>query len=187
MSKEKGVELAQAVDVSREIMDKLRGFCFRIEVAGSVRRQKERVSDIEILFVPRKIEVPDGLFDKKLVSLADECLDELLAECFLGERPNKLGSVVWGEKNKLAVHVASGIPVDLFATTPECWWNYLVCRTGGKLNNIRIAAQAKRRGLKWHPYSSGFETREGKILHMKSEREVFATVGLSYLAPQHRT
>lgn len=47
---------------------------------------------------------------------------------------------MWGEKNKLAVHVRTGIPVDFFAATEANWWNYLVCRTGGEQNNIAIAS-----------------------------------------------
>lgn len=37
---------------------------------------------------------------------------------------------MYGSKNKLMRHRASGIPVDLFSATTANWFNYLVCRTG---------------------------------------------------------
>ena len=60
----------------------------------------------------------------------------------LRRRLSKTGAEAWGPKNKLAVHVESGIPVDLFATSAESWWNYLVCRTGPAASNIAIAQAA---------------------------------------------
>jgi DNA polymerase/3'-5' exonuclease PolX len=88
-------------------------------------------------------------------------------------------------------HVASGIPVDLFATTEACWHNYLVCRTGPAESNIRIAAAAKARGWKWNPYGEGF-SRGGPLAGpeearaLRSEREVFEFVGLPYTEPEER-
>ncbi len=83
---------------------------------------------------------------------------------------------MWGEKNKLAVHVASGVPVDLFAATEANWFNYLVCRTGPGESNIAIASAAKAMGWQWHPYGTGFSRpvglgTEGRAV--ASEREVF--------------
>lgn len=51
----------------------------------------------------------------------------------------------WGDKNKLAIHIPSGIHVDFFATTERAWHNYLVCRTGGAENNIAISTAAQKK------------------------------------------
>ena len=83
-------------------------------------------------------------------------------------------------------HVPSGIPVDLFATTEACWFNYLVCRTGGADNNLAICFAAQRAGWKWTPYGPGFTRGSGEVHLVRSEREVFEFVGLPYLEPEQR-
>lgn len=130
-----------------------------------------------------------GLFDTKRVNKVDAILDRFIAEGILAKRKNVNGSEMWGEKNKLAVHVATGIPVDFFATTEESWFNYLVCRTGGAENNRQIAVAANIKGWTWNPYGSGFSRQSGlgKELHpVKRERDVFDFVGLPYREPWQR-
>jgi DNA polymerase/3'-5' exonuclease PolX len=169
-------------------------------VAGSLRRRKAEVGDVEILCVPRIGQVPDGLFTKQ-GSLVDQRLEELLERGILAKRKNCNGAVTWGVKNKLAVHVESGMPVDLFIATAASWYNYLVCRTGGKDSNTAIATAAQKRGLKWHPYDEGFEVidavrastvlnrelRPRQMLRVMSEADVFAFAGLNYLEPHDRS
>lgn len=84
------------------------------------------------------------------------------------------------------VHRASRIPVDLFATTREAWFNYLVCRTGPAESNTAIANAAIAKGWKWHPYDSGFTDQEGNWVYVRAERDVFDLVGLPYHAPPDR-
>jgi len=93
---------------------------------------------------------------------------------------------MYGRKNKLMLHRATGLPVDLFAATEDNWWNYLVCRTGPADSNMRICTAAQSKGWKWNPYGAGF-SRDGKVVAMTSEQEVFAFVGLPYTNPEHRT
>ncbi|MBA7537414.1 hypothetical protein ES705_29681 [subsurface metagenome] len=103
----------------------------------------------------------------------------------LGYRLNKLGRKVYGPKNKLMVHIPSGIGVDIFSTTAECWPVALVVRTGGKVTNQRIATAALRKNYRFHAYGSGFSTPRGEII-CYSERQVFETVGLVYHEPWRR-
>lgn len=127
--------------------------------------------------------------DNQPLSLTDKALEQSLQAGWLAKRTNKDGGVAWGAKNKLAVHVPTGVPVDLFAATAENWFNYLVCRTGPGESNIRIAAAAKTRGWKWTPYGAGFARPMGlgEAIHpVESEREVFEFVGLEYREPWER-
>jgi DNA polymerase/3'-5' exonuclease PolX len=178
---------AKANAVADELESRLASCCTRIAVAGSLRRLKEKVSDVELLFVSRVQPRPEtnALFGTVNVALADEVIQSWL-NGLLSKRPNVNGSPTWGPLNKLAVHLASGIPVDLFATTDECWFNALVCRTGSAETNMKIAAGARRRGLKWHPYGKGFTYKDGTWLTVTSEREVFEAAGLPYIRPEWR-
>ncbi len=182
---------AAALTVAKELCDALKPVTTRLIVAGSLRRRKAEVGDVEILFVPVVAQYKTGLFseDTKSVSLVDECLAGMLKAGVLAKRPNRTGGFAWGEKNKLALHVASGIPVDLFAATDENWFNYIVCRTGPGESNIRIAAAAQKIGWQWNPYGAGFSRPNGlgrEERRVTSEREVFEFVGLPYLEPWER-
>jgi DNA polymerase/3'-5' exonuclease PolX len=160
----------------------------RCVIAGSMRRQKPEVGDIELVYVPRKVVGMGDLFEP--ASLVDEVLARMLEERVIAKRLNVKGSEMWGASNKLGVHVPSGIPVDFFATTEASFWNYLVCRTGGAENNVALASAAKRRGWQWNPYGEGFSRPRGlgppEIAPMHSEREVFAFARLPWLEPEER-
>lgn len=170
------MELEKAREIAKEVRQYLDGSCVRIEIAGSIRRRKKDVGDIELLCIPRF----DGGFD---------CLDRrvcgLMFQGVLALRLNKLGRKVYGPKNKLMLHVSSGIGVDIFSTTKDCWPVSLVVRTGGKKTNQRIAMAALERGYRFHAYGSGFSTPSGEIV-CRSEREVFEAVGLPYREPWER-
>jgi DNA polymerase/3'-5' exonuclease PolX len=155
-------------------------------VAGSLRRKKAVVGDVEILYVPRLEERQADLLSTEMVSLADEEIERMLADGTLAKRPSVTGVTAWGLKNKLALH-RSGMPVDLFRTTEISWWNYLVCRTGPSDSNTRIATEARRRGYQWNPYNAGFtRLSDGATIAVESEAHVFAFVGLPYRAPEDR-
>ena len=181
---------ATALAVARELVKALAPVTIqgRLIVAGSLRRRKAAVGDVEIVYVPYVVRVAgyEDFFTSSLVNHADKALADLLARGILVKRRNALGSEVWGDKNKLAVHPASGVPVDLFAATDANWFNYLVCRTGSAENNTRIAIAANGRGWKWNPYGPGFTDNRGECVPVRSEREVFELAGLAYLEPWER-
>lgn len=176
---------AAAMEVAESLVELLQPICERIEIAGSLRRRKAMVGDVEILYISESESRPDGLFDRIDVNLADEALLALIDAGVIDYRLNVKGSRMWGDANKFAVHRETGIPVDFFRTSEAAWHNYLVCRTGPGASNIRIAEAAAKRGLKWHPYGVGF-TKGRETLVIRSERQVFETVGLPYLEPEAR-
>ena len=180
-------ELEKAEALAKWLVTYLSSTCSRIVIAGSIRRRKPHVGDIEILYIPMMRRCDGDLFGYAAPQPAtDVAIAQLLSSGVLSKRTNAKGAEIWGEMNKLALHVESGIPVDLFSTTADCWYNYLVCRTGPAELNLRIAVAAKERGFKWHPYGPGFTTPTGKIIQCDSEEAVFATAGMKYLSPEVR-
>lgn len=180
--------------VAEELVGALEPVTTRIAVAGSLRRGKAEVGDVELVFVPVCQDVPADLFGSTVSrDLAAARIDGLVEAGVLARRVGDAGGTSWGAKNKLAVHVESGIPVDLFATTEDCWWNYLVCRTGSAETNKRICMAAQAKGWKWNPYGPGFSRGVVRGIHaptetvaVESEYQVFAFVGLPYLQPEKR-
>lgn len=197
MSAKQKYPRALALDVARVMIAALKPVCHELVIAGSLRRRKAEVGDVEVLYIPRIVDVPDpqDFFGKQIrANAADLVLQQLLSEGTIGKRLNAKMTTTWGDVNKLGTHPASGVPIDLFAASHENWWNLLVCRTGGMESNIAIASAAKDSGWQWCPYGPGFRRNaphgKGPKWSMwketKSEREVFEFVGLDYLEPWER-
>ncbi len=144
------------------------------------------VSDAELLFVPRTVEVKDGFFDNKIVSAAEAVCQQLLDEGVLAKRPNVNGHFCFGEANKLCLHVKTQIPIDLFSVRPECWWVSLVIRTGSKETNLRLTKGAIARGATLNAYGVGITRRDGTVEAAQSEEDVFRLCGQKYLLPRDR-
>ena len=179
---------AYAQHVAELLTVELGPACARLQIAGSLRRKKHSVGDIELVYVPRIERRTDTstLFPEEItVNCADEVINRWERDGVLRRRLNINGSETFGEKIKLMLHVDSSVPVDLFSTTEESWWNYLVCRTGPAESNVAIAEAARAKGWEWKPYSPGFY-RIGHTEIMHSERAVFDFVGLPYNEPERR-
>jgi DNA polymerase (family 10) len=177
---------AIARQVADQLVEALTPRSEQICIAGSLRRGRADVGDIEILYISRmgQVHKPGELFPQK-GSLADELLEQWLTKGIITMRPNVNGSTTWGTWNKLAVHGASGIPVDLFATTAERWFVSLVVRTGSADMNITLASSAQKRGMKLEAYG-GLIGAYGEKIFPASEREVFERLGVPYREPPER-
>lgn len=171
------MKLEKAKAIAEELKELLAPACERIEIAGSIRRRKPDVGDIELLCIPKYVAAVDRL---------DREIGALMMLGILGFRLNKRGSRVYGLKNKLLTHLPSGIGVDIFSTTEECWPVALVVRTGGERTNKEIATRAIERGMRFHAYGRGFTLPDGGELVCLREVDVFKAVGLRYLEPWER-
>lgn len=178
---------ADALAVAKIFCAALKPVTTRLCVAGSLRRRKEAVGDVEILFVPRCTERPavGDMFAKASVDMAAEIIEGLLAAGEITKRLSVDNKITWGPKNKLALH-KSGIPVDLFATTEEYWWVALVIRTGSKDTNLRLTTGAQKLGRKLNAYGTGVTCSDGQIIAATSEQHVFELCGVPYREPWER-
>ncbi len=170
------MELEKAKTIAEEVGERLSPGCQRITIAGSIRRRKSDVNDIELLVIPWR---------SVSVDMLDHEVKRLISQGILNYRLNKLGRRTYGLKNKLMLHVPSGIGVDIFSTDELCWPMSLVIRTGGKETNKRLATAAINKGWHLQAYGTGFSTPQGDIT-CKSERDVFELVGMRYLEPWER-
>lgn len=186
MSAIKVFERRQAYTVAEQLVDLMKESTERIEIAGSLRRERPHVKDIEILFVPKTAPHSTDLFMEhfEIADNTDVLFGEWLRVGYITKRLSVDGKTAWGPKNKLAVHTASGIAVDFFATTKENWWNSLVVRTGGKRSNLQLTMAANKKGWSFEAYGCGFKhLRTGEHKQMFSEEEIFKFVGLPYREP----
>lgn len=189
--------MAMGVAIAIEV--ELSLFCKRIAIAGSLRRKKESVGDIEVLFVGNTATRSDkaDMFASVEVNLADEAIATLEKKGVLERRKNVNGIETYGPKNKLMRHVVSGIPVDFFSTMEPCWMVALVIRTGSKETNLKLTTGAIRLGRRLHAYGEGVSILEpqiidgvaynrGDVIKARNERDVFELCGVKYLEPEQR-
>ncbi len=187
MSDKQRWPLAEADSVADDLRYALAlSTCERVAVAGSIRRRKSEVGDIEILFIPKMATRQKDMFTTEEYSLADELIEAWLERGAIQKRPSKDGRTAWGPKNKLAIHTESGIHVDFFSTTNENWNVALVVRTGSKETNLRLTSGAIARGGSLLAYGAGVRHSDGTVTPATSERHVFELCGVPYLEPGAR-
>lgn len=185
MSEKVRYEHAKALWIAEELKAAISPACERVEIAGSLRRMKPNVGDIELVYIPKFGEVTVDLFSESK-NLVDIILTQLEKDGVLEKRKNVKGSTMFGDKNKLMRHIASGIPVDFFSTNNAGWHSYLLCRTGGAESNTQLAGRAKALGMEWKPYEGVF--RKGSTdIAILSEEQMYELLQLPYKAPHERT
>lgn len=204
--------LAHAEQVALELVAVLEDTCDRIEVAGSIRRRKSDVGDIEILAIskvtdayglsenpgwpgaPANAPTPRGLaMQLDMLSqkpppehrYLDDALLQLIEEGVLKYRYNSAGHRIgFGEMNKHLVDVSSGIAVDIFSATAKNWGMALVVRTGPADFNIRMMARFQALGMRGHAYG-GVTVNEAEV-ECPTESAVFDLLGWSWVRPEDR-
>jgi DNA polymerase/3'-5' exonuclease PolX len=154
------------------LVTRLLPYCERIAIAGSLRRNKNTVGAIEILYVSKagKMHADGSLFARDGF-LADEQIEHMLRDGVLAKRLNKNGTATFGALNKLAVHVASGILVDFFRTNEANWFISLVVHTGSIDHNIKLATAARQHGYLLHTCGGITQLADDVELYPQSERQ----------------
>ena len=132
-----------------------------VVVAGSYRRRKETVGDLDILVTSAK---------------GKATVDRFIAY-------DEVAKVVGKGSTRATVVLRSGIQVDLRVVPEKSYGAALHYFTGSKAHNIAIRKIGRARGLKINEYGI---FRGDKRVGGKTEEEVFATVKLPYIEPELR-
>ncbi len=157
--------VSAAMDVAEQLVAELsdvRG-CVRCTYAGSLRRMRETIGDIDILVAARR---------------SAPFMDALTAH------PQTAEVIAHGEK-KTSVRTVTGLQVDLRVLPPASWGAGLQYFTGSKAHNIRTRELAVRQGLKLSEYGL-FDTESGEIITSETEEAVYARLGLPWIPPTLR-
>lgn len=130
-------------------------------IAGSARRAMETVKDVDIVASSSH---PEKVMDHfiKMPDVAD---------------------VIGHGRTKSSVRMESGIQIDLRVVTDEQYPYALHHFTGSREHNTLMRRRAKSKGMKLNEYGL---FRGDKLIPCKSEEEIFAALGLSYIPPELR-
>jgi DNA polymerase/3'-5' exonuclease PolX len=187
MSKaQKAYPLDKARAFAKSIVAHLEDVCERVEVVGSVRRQRARVHDIDILVLPKLVKRPadNNLFESVEVSLVDERLEKLVKDGKLTYGSRGAPSPGW--RMRQYVGRTSGVPIDFYSSTPASWWTDLLIRTGSRDHNVFMTSRARSKGFVLHADVRGLEGPNGPLLELTCEEDVFRYLDLRFVPPQAR-
>lgn len=165
--------LSEARAVADALVAELAPLCDKIEVAGSIRRGKVEVGDLEIVAIPKPIVDLFGTPTRRTL------IDDWLADQHIMPAKN-------GAKYKQLVY--RGFQVDLFLATPDNWGLIFMLRTGpAEFSRAMVTLTA------WGGYkpanltvSGGQVWRGGSPLSVPDERTLFSFYGMAYIPPELR-
>ncbi len=137
--------------------------CLRCAYAGSLRRMRETIGDVDIL-----------------AAAADS--GPLMAA--FTRLPN-VAEVIGSGPTKTSVRTTGDLQVDLRVVPPESWGAALQYFTGSQAHNVRTREMAVRAGLKLSEYGL-FRVDDGSLVVSRTEEQVYAELGLPWIAPTLR-
>ncbi|MFD5916443.1 DNA polymerase/3'-5' exonuclease PolX [Kitasatospora sp. NPDC058201] len=137
--------------------------CTRCAYAGSLRRMRETVGDIDVL------------------ATAEDSAPLMAALTGLPQ----VADVIAGGPTKTSIRTTDGLQVDLRVVPEEDWGAALVYFTGSKAHNIRLRTIAVRAGRKLSEYGL-FDAESGEKIASATEEEVYGALGLPWIAPPLR-
>ena len=157
------------LDVAMDLADELTGLlaavpgCQRVEYAGSLRRMRDTIGDVDMLTIS---EHPGAL-----------------TQAFTG-LPHVERVVASGD-TKTSIRTTLGLQVDLRVVPPSSWGAALQYFTGSRAHNIRIREIAVRKKLKLSEYGL-FDVETGDSIASLTEEEVYERLGLPWIPPPLR-
>lgn len=159
------VLLGVAMDLAEELLGELRPSraVKRADVAGSLRRRRETIGDIDLLVAS---EHPSRVM-------------EAFASLSHVERVTAQG------ETKSQVITTKGLRVDLRVVEPKVWGAALQYFTGSQAHNVHVREIAVRKGLKLSEYGL-FRAKSGKLIVAETEEEVYERLGLPWVPPTLR-
>jgi DNA polymerase/3'-5' exonuclease PolX len=179
-----GVErpIRDMIPIALQIIGYLAAYCERIAIAGSIRRGKPMVKDVEIVAQARS-----GVLDRRC--------EELFAQRVFHKRQKINGHLLsWGPRFKAAWY--GDVPLDLFIVLPDrSWGTTFLIRTGpADANGVLVTHEGIRNrdgniGIlpKNMRFDEGRLWQSGIALDTPEEEDVFRCVGLPWLKPHLRS
>jgi DNA polymerase (family 10) len=155
--------LGEILPVANEVVGRLRALkeVKKIEIAGSLRRMKETIGDVDILITSDN---PSGVMD------------------VFTSQPGVVK--IWGKgSTKSSVRMKEGFDMDLRVIPPRSYGAALQYFTGSKEHNISLRKIAMDRGLKLNEWGLFKGTH---LIASESEEDVYRALGLSWIPPEIR-
>lgn len=163
------IYLDEAQALAEKYKNLLAPHCDRIEVAGSIRRRRPQVKDIELCLVPKPYE-NEGLFVSGIATVINQWAK------VKGELPCKYTKRLSPE----------GIVLDIFICHPLNWGLIFMIRTGSWEFSKRMVGT-------WLP-REGYKSIDGDLVHiqtaeimeLREEADLFKLANMKFIEPHNR-
>ena len=158
---------------AKEIADKLiillSPHCYRIEIAGSIRREKNIVGDVEIVAIPKPFQT--GLFQDGIAEIVNQW-------------QKVKGELEYGKTKYTQRILPEGIKLDLFFAEEGNWGLIFAIRTGSADYSHKVLANGwVKRGYK---SEGGYLMQDGKRYEVREEKDLFERIGVPFVEPKYR-
>src|SRR5580704_724811 len=159
------VRIDTAMDLAGELIARLSAVpgCIRCVYAGSLRRMRDTIGDVDVLAVTSDPAALMAAFRKL----------PLVAE------------VIASGDAKTSIRTTDGIQADLRVVPEGSWGAALQYFTGSQAHNVRLREMAVHRKLKLSEYGL-YDTETGAPLAAATEEEVYQALGLPWIPPPLR-
>jgi DNA polymerase (family X) len=137
--------------------------CQRCAYAGSLRRMRETIGDVDILAAAQD--------------------SAPLMAAFIAQP--EVASVIASGPTKTSIRTAAGLQVDLRVVQLDAWGAALQYFTGSTAHNVAVRQIAIRKKLRLSEYGL-FEVETGTLIVSRTEEEVYARLGLAWVPPPMR-
>ncbi len=156
---------AQVAPIVNEMLQKFCKYNFvqKIEIAGSFRRGKETVGDLDFLVISNQAEKVMAVF----TGMAE--VKEVLAQGM----------------TKASVRLTNGLQIDLRVLHPREWGSALLYFIGSKEHNVELRKLALSKGYTLSEYGL-FRLPGKKWIAGRTEEEIYRKLGVDYMAPEIR-
>jgi DNA polymerase (family 10) len=157
--------LGKVLPLANDILEHLKSKApvKKLSIAGSIRRWKDTIKDIDILATSR---------DPKAVMNAFVHLPHVK-------------DILMHGPTKSSVIIHEGLQVDLRVVEEDSFGAALAYFTGSKAHNIRLREMAMKSGLKINEYGI-FREKDDEKLGGKEEEDIYRILGLPYISPELR-
>lgn len=174
------VPFEQADAAAKNICALLNECCDRIDIAGSIRRKRRVIHDVDLIAIPRSTRsAPTTLFgDTVEVSLLAELITRM-------SQQGMVKIIKRGEKYQRLEFTNLQIPVDLYLASEATWSTLLLIRTGSKEHNIYLCSRARDLGMQLKADGSGL-LKNGRPFANDSEESIFRALDLDFVPPEKR-
>ena len=150
----------EALKIAERVKGQLEPYCNRIQIAGSIRRRKAEVKDIEIVAIPE-----------------DRFQIGLIVNKWMKVRGDVGGKYIQRT-------LPDGINLDLFFASKENWGHILAIRTGSTEFSHKVL------GTGWvkagYKSKEGMLHKGDEPIEIREEMDLFRLIGIDYIEPEKR-
>lgn len=165
---QKRMLLSQALEIGNELITEIKKTdgIIKADLAGSLRRRKETIGDIDIVACAKKKDWKKIM--KTVLKFA------------------QVGRVLAGGETKVSfLHKQTSVQIDIRLVNEDEYGSALMYFTGSKEHNIKLRTWAKDKGWKMSEYGV-FDAKTDKRLAGRTEEEIYEWFDIQYIPPELR-